>query len=71
MTLSCASVLPGDCFLSIQAILTNQQVQSSLVALLLILAVLFYAYMHLPGFLKGLIKRSFKSKQSKSKDTHH
>ena len=36
------------------------------VALLFILAILFYAYMHLPGFLKNLIKRPFKSKDSKS-----
>jgi RNA polymerase subunit RPABC4/transcription elongation factor Spt4 len=55
----------------IQAVLTNSQVQSSLIVLLVILAILFYAYMHLPGFLKGLIKSAFRSKHSKDKDKHH
>lgn len=55
----------------IQTILTDQQVQSSLVALLFILSVLFYAYTHLPGFLKSLIKKPFQGKSGKSTHKHH
>jgi uncharacterized paraquat-inducible protein A len=80
IALSAASLLPGILLSAlllmvlvgiVQAVLTNQQVQASLVALLFILAILFYAYMHLPGFLKNLIKRPFKSKDSKSSHRHH
>ena len=42
-----------------------------MICLLFILAILFYAYMHLPGFLKSLIKSAFRSKHSKTKDRHH
>ena len=80
LLLSVGSILPGVVlaglmllvvFGIVQAILTNQQVQASMICLLFILAILFYAYMHLPGFLKSLIKSAFRSKHSKTKDRHH
>lgn len=55
----------------VEAILTNQQVQSAALALLFILAVLFYAYAHLPGFLKGLVKKSLPGKNKKTAHKHH
>lgn len=53
----------------VQAILTNQQVQAHLIALLVIVALLWYAYLHLPHFIKSLF-RSLWPGQKKSKHPH-
>jgi hypothetical protein len=80
LLLSVGSIVPGVVLAAlvvmvlgaiVQAVMTNQQVQASLMCLLFLLAILLYAYMHLPGFLKGLIKGAFRSKHSKTKDRHH
>jgi RNA polymerase subunit RPABC4/transcription elongation factor Spt4 len=46
-----------------QAILTNQQIQSQLIALLIILALLWYAYIHLPHFIQNLFRSIWRSKK--------
>lgn len=67
------SVLPGALLwlLSIvvllafvQAVLTNQQVQGQLIAVLLLLAVLWWVYVQIPGPIKRIVHRGFKGRKS-------
>ena len=49
------------------AILTNQQVQSQLVALLLVFALAWFVYIHLPHFVKDLFRSLWRRKKKDSR----
>jgi len=50
-----------------QQIATNGQIQAQLIALLLILAILWFIYIHLPKFVQKALRSLW---QSKKKDKH-
>ena len=51
----------------INAILTNQQVQSQLVVLIVLFALLWFAYIHIPHFVKDLFRSLWKRKKKDSR----
>ena len=51
----------------INAILTNQQIQSQLVVLIVIFALLWFAYIHIPHFIRDLFRSLWKRKKKDSR----
>jgi RNA polymerase subunit RPABC4/transcription elongation factor Spt4 len=47
----------------INALLTNQQIQLQLMVLILIVSILWYAYIHLPHFVKDLFRSVWRRKK--------
>jgi len=51
----------------IHSLLTNQQIQSQMLALIVMVSLLWFAYIHLPHFIKNLFHSLWRRKK---KDTH-
>ena len=72
--ISILSIFPGIILLLLsimvlvglfEAVLNNQQIQMQLVVIILLLSILWYAYMHLPSFIKRMLRSLWKTKKDR------